>query len=192
LIPQLLVGEGEDNPKISQYRRNFIRLTDKAISEYHEVRDLLTADVRETNATTKELKKTGLHFYMVAIVNHIENCINAISRLYKLLVRINSGKESEVFPRQLFKLLNTKYDMVKSLRDSIEHIDEQIQSDEITTGKPIMLTINEAGNGIAISNFEMSCQNLASVLTHMNEIAQYLLSLKTPMSQNTSPSKETR
>ena len=186
LIPQLLIGEPNLSPKAAQYRRNFIRLIDKSLREYSEARDHLLSEVAESKRTTEEMIKTGRHLYVIGFTDYMENCINAISRLFRLLDRIRSEKESPEFPRALRRLLLTKSQSIKDIRNSVEHIDEQIQKDEISAGNPIMLSYNNDGDGIAISNFNIKFQDLASVLTNMHEIALYLLTLKTTSTRNPS------
>jgi hypothetical protein len=176
LLAKLLVGEQENGTKVANYIRNFIRLIDKALREYNEARNHLLNEVA--------VPKRSL--YVIGFTDHMENCINAISRLFRLLDRINSEKDSPQFPRSLRRLLHTKNKLITDLRNSVEHIDKQIQKDEIFSGNPVMITYNKDGDGIAISKLELKHQELASVLTNMNEIALYLLQLKTTSTRNTS------
>jgi hypothetical protein len=176
LLPQLLIGEPKLSQKTALYRRNFIRLIDKALREYNEARNHLLNEVT--------VPKRSL--YVIGFTDHMENCINAISRLFRLLDRINSEKDSLKSPRALRRLLHTKNKLITDFRNSVEHIDEQIQKDEIFSGNPVMITYNKDGDGIAISKFELKHQELASVLTNLNEIALYLLQLKTTSTRNTS------
>lgn len=108
LFVQLLLGEHNLSPKAAQYRKNFVRLIDKALREYDEARNYLLAEVAEAFRPTEEMTKTGRYLYIIGFTDHIENCINAVSRLFRLLGRINSEEYSPGFPRSLRKLLHTK------------------------------------------------------------------------------------
>jgi len=55
LIVQLLVGERGLSPKAGRYRRNFIRLLDKAVREYNEARAAILADVTEAKRSAEEM-----------------------------------------------------------------------------------------------------------------------------------------
>lgn len=170
LIVQLLVGERDLSPNARRYRRNFVRLLDKALREYKESRELILAEVAETNHPSG-----GRPIYFLAFTDHIETCINAVSRLFRLLERIKSEKDSPKFPRELRRLIETRNKSVANIRNSVEHIDEQIQKGEIAPGKPIMLALNKDSDGISISSFEIKFTELAMVLEKMHEIALYIL-----------------
>ncbi len=167
LIVRLAVGEHNISSKASLYRRNFIRLIDKALREYGDARDVILAQIEEPS-------RLG---YVFRFTDHIENCINAVSRLFRLLDRISSEKDSPVFPRSLRKLVQTKNTSITNIRNSVEHIDELIRGDGFP-GKPIMLIMNEETDGIVVDEFAIKFQELSMVLRNMNEIASYLLQLK--------------
>jgi len=174
LIVQLLVGEHGLSKNASLYRKNFIRLFDKALREYHDSREAILADIEEA----KGQGKGGRRLHFIAFTDHIETCINAISRLYKLLERIKSEEESPAFPRALRKLIKTKSESIANIRNAVEHMDEQIQKGELAQGKPIMLTVSENGDGILISEYEIKFIDLSMILRTFHEIAQYILTTK--------------
>ena len=178
LIVQLLVGERGLSPKAGRYRRNFIRLLDKAVREYYEAREAILADVTEAKRSAEEMTKYGRQLHFITFTDHIETCINAVSRLFKLLDRIESERESPSFPRELRKLVETLSESVKTIRDTVEHMDERIQEDKIAPGKPIMLTVSQEGDGLLVSDCEMKFKDLAMVLEKMHEIALYILTIK--------------
>lgn len=168
LVVQLLVGERGLSQKASLYRREFIRLVNKAVREYCEAREVLLAEVAEH----------GRHLRPYEFTDHIETCINAVSRLLKLLNRIKSEKASSSFPRELRKLVETHSKSVRDVRDTVEHMDELIHKGEIAPGKPIMLTCSQEGDRILVSDCELNFTDLAMVLEKMHEIAQHILTIK--------------
>lgn len=178
LIVQLMIGEPGLSQKAGLYRRNFIRLVDKALREYKEAREAIVADVAEANRSAKAKQKRGREIHIIAFTDHIETCINAVSRLFKALERIRSEKQSPVFPRELRKLVETKGESVAKVRNAIEHMDEQIQKDEIDPGKPVMCTVSSDDDGVVVSNYEIKFEELAMVLMKMHEVAQYILTIK--------------
>jgi len=178
LIVQLLVGEHGISRKAGLYRRNFVRLVDKALGEYNEAREVILAEIAEANRPAEEMSKDGRRIYFPAFTDHIETCINAVRRLYKLLQRIKSERESPVLPRELRRLVEKIEESIVDIRDAIEHMDERIQNDEIAPGKPIMATVNKNGDGVVVSKYEMKFEELAIVLKKMHEIALYILTIK--------------
>lgn len=178
LLVQLLVGERGLSRKAGLYRRNYIRLVDKALIEYQEAREAILAEIAEANRSSEQMGKHGRHIYVITFTNHIETCINAVSRLYKLLERIKSEKESPAFPRELRRLVETKSESVSNVRNAVEHTDEQIHKDEISPGKPIMLSVSKNADGVIVSNFEIKFKELAMVIEKMHEIELYILTVK--------------
>jgi hypothetical protein len=178
LVVQLLIGESSLSHNARLYRRNFVRLVDKALREYNEARGAILADVAEANRPVKEMKKRGREIHVIAFTDHIETCINAVSRLFKLLERIKSEKQSPAWPRELRRLLETKSEPIANIRDAVEHIDEKIQKGEIGPGKPIMLTVSENDEALMVANYEIKFEELAMVLKKMHEVAQYILTIK--------------
>ena len=168
MVVQLLVGECSLSPKARLYRRNFIRLVDKAVREYRKAREVLLAEVAEH----------GRHLRSYEFTDHIETCINAASRLFKLLEGIRSEKEALNFPRELRKLAETHSKSVRDIRNTVEHMDERIQKDAIALGKPIMLACSQEGDRIPVSDCELDFTDLAMVLGKTHEIAQYILTIR--------------
>ncbi len=178
LIIQALIGDPGISPKAALYRRNFIRLIDKALKEYHRSREAILAQIQETKRPANEMIKNGRQIFIFQFTDHTENCINAISRLFKLLDRIKSEREVPALPRKLRKLVETINKPVDDVRNAIEHIDKKIRNDETGPGRPIMLAINENDDGVVIVNYEIKFEELAMILGKMHEVAQYILGIK--------------
>jgi hypothetical protein len=178
LIIQALIGEPSLSQKTRLYRRNFVRLVDKALREYHEARKLILAQIAEMNRPSKEMIRDGRSIYLFRFPDHIETCINAVRRLYKLLERIKAEKESPELPRELRRLVETMEVTIVDIRDAIEHIDEMIQKDEIAPNRPIMAAGSENWDAVVVANEEIKFEDLAMVLRKMHEIALYLLTIK--------------
>jgi hypothetical protein len=164
--------------KTQLYRRNLIRLLDKALREYKGARKAILDQITESNRPPREMKKQGRFIYTFLFVDHIETCINAAARSYKLLDRIKTEKESPEVPRELRRLVETKSKSIESIRNAIEHIDQLIQKDKIAPDQTIMLALNEYHNGVTILSNEIKFEELAMVLRTTHEIAQYILRTK--------------
>jgi len=178
LLVQLLMGERGLSRKSKLYRKNFIRLIDKALREYRNAREAILAQIAEPKRTAEEMARTGRIIYIVAFTDYIENCINAVWRLYKLLDRIKSEKGAPALPLELRRLVETQSESITKLRNSVQHIDKIIRKDEIAPGRPIMLVLSENEDGAVVGNYEIKFTDLALVLEKMNEIAKYILTIK--------------
>jgi len=178
LVIQLLAGERGLSPKTSLYRRNFIRLVDKALREYHEARETILAEIAETKRPLEEMSRDGRNIYILTFADHIENCINAVQRLYKLLERIKAEKQSPGLPRELRRQVETRGETIVRIRGAIEHMDERILEGEAGVGKPIMAAGSENWDAVVVSNYELKFEELAMVLRTMHEIALHLLTIK--------------
>ncbi len=168
LVVQMLSGgDNKLSHQSSLNRRNFVRLVDKAWREYHESKNALIREIsREETA------------FMMLFTNHIETCVNAVQRLFKLLMRIRKDKNSPTIPKHLQRIVETKEKTIKDIRHTIEHIDERIRKDEIGRNKPIMLTVSENEDGVVVSNYEIKFIELVMILEKMREIALYILTVK--------------
>ncbi len=178
LVVQLLIGEPGITKKVSLYRRNFIRLIEKALLEYEQARQVILDQIAEANRPAKEMEKTGRYIDLFGFTNHIEDCINAIRRIYKLLERIKAEKVSPSIPREIRRLVESKNDNIAELRNQVEHIDDIILNDELAPNKPMMLAITKNGDGVMISYYEIKFTDLAIILKNMREIGEYILELK--------------
>jgi len=179
LLLQVFIGEPGMSQKAALYRRNFVRLVDKALREHHEARQAILAQIAEAKRPAKEMAEHGRQIFMLEFTDHMENCINAISRLFKLLQSIKSEKNgAPALPRRLRKLVETKNIDITKARDAVEHIDEFIQKDKIASDEPIMLAVTENDDGVMIANYEIKFEELAMVLKKMHEIALYILTAK--------------
>ena len=110
------------------------RLLDKAVKEYLMVRDLVLLAATENAMTFEEIEKRGEGQYLheIGITNHIENCINALGRIYLLMPGSDSSSSS---PK------------IREMRNMVEHMDEKINRG--VTG-PIGLDISEDATHIEI------------------------------------------
>jgi hypothetical protein len=178
LLIQLLAGERGLSSKASLYRRNFVRLVEKALREYQEARQAILAQIAEMKRASKKMSGDGRSLYILAFTDHIETCINAVQRLYKLLERTKKEGQSPEVPRALLKQVETKQGTMAKIRNAVEHMDELILKGEVGEGKPVMAAGNDSWDAVVVSKYELKFEELAMVLRVMNEIALYLLTIK--------------
>jgi len=178
LMVRVLLGDRGVSRKAALYRKNFVRLVDKALREYKEAREIILAEIAEANRSPKEMAKDGRSIYIITFPDHMETCINAVRRLYKLLDKFKSEKESPILPKEIRRLVETIAPPIVDMRNAVEHMDEDIQKDEISPGEPIMMAVSRDEDGVVVSKYELKFEELATVLRKMHEIALYVLTIK--------------
>lgn len=178
IVQEMLSAKSGLSQKTRLYRKNFIRLLNEALVEYQDARQCILNQIAEAKRPPEEMAKEGRIMYMLEFPNHMETCINATARLYKLLDGLNAKKEPPMLPRELRRLVETKKQPIKDIRGAVEHMDERIRNGKIDPGQPIMLALNGNHDGVVISDHEIKFKELAMVLRRLHEIAQYLLTVK--------------
>jgi len=176
LLVQGLLGDPGIPLEVSLYRRNFIRLIDKALLEYIYARESILGQIAEANRPAKEMAVRYIDVF--GFTNHIENCINALRRTYKLLNRIKTHTGAPKIPRKLRKGVEKGSQPVNELRNAVEHIDKLIRKDELIPDQPIMLALTDDNEGIRISTYYINFTDLATLIKNIHEIGEYVLTIK--------------
>jgi len=178
LLVQRLIGEPGIPLEVSLYRRNFIRLIDKALFEYSYARDAILGQITEANRAAKQMGGSGRYIDVFGFTNHIENYINALCRTYKLLNRIKTHTGAPKIPRKLRKGVEKGSQPVNELRNAVEHIDKLIRKGELVPDQPIMLALTDDNEGIRISTYYINFTDLAILIKNIHEIGEYVLTIK--------------
>jgi hypothetical protein len=161
--------------KAALFRRVFTRLMDKSITEYQEARTALDLQVQESKCPRKEMQETGRIIYMFSFSDHMENCINSVRRLLRLLERINSDKDAPTIARDKKRFLSSQGKGLIDLRDAFEHMDERIQRDEIGHDEAIMVKLGGSDDRVEIGSHQVTFLELAGIISKLYELASYLV-----------------
>ncbi len=165
LIAGLAGADRDLDKKFILYRKIFVRLVDKAIYEYLLVRK---AVINQINARRGEI-------YIFSAMDHLENCINSVRRLFHLFDRIKGNRKNPfIIDKILRKLISSNFSKIKDVRDFVEHIDEDTQKGTIRDGQPIALKINKDASKVSIGECELSLLDLAMLITKFYEIGSEL------------------
>lgn len=165
IISSLAASDRNLDKKFILYRKIFVRIVDKAIYEYLLVRETV---FNQINAKSGEI-------YIFSAIDHLENCINSIRRLFYLFDHIKGNKENPfIIDKILRKSISSYFSQIKDVRDLIEHIDKDIQKGTIKDDQPIALKINENASKVSIGEYELSLLDLATLITKFYEIGSEL------------------
>ena len=174
-LAQTLIGNKELSRKTILYRSIFIRLIDKAVSEYQESRSTIINQIEEMKRPDEEMAETGRILYILNFTDHFENCINATARLLRLLVRINKEYGPPLIPKVIRNSVKAHSEFIFKIRVAIEHMDEKIRGDEIVEGQPVMLSVGDDGDKATIASFHIKFNDLATTLRKLHTVAKQLL-----------------
>ncbi len=169
LLPIIIVGSDRILGNEScLYLRLLTRLVDKAFDEYTTVANYLTKEIEINDKLTFRLE----------IINHLENCINAISRVSKILniLKIGIIRDKLLIKKNidLTKLIDQKLlrklrgSNIVSVRNRVEHIDEDIYLGELKQG--IFLDIDSNYEKICIKNKCVSLSQLVIIIESYHKL----------------------
>lgn len=159
LIMPALVGFDEvlgNNGKL--YLRLLVRLVDKSVSEYNIAKEYLDQEIKNGNKLD----------YGFIIINHLENCINAINRVAKTFqssMKVsNKIKDNDKLSKYLSKesIENIEKFNTASIRNKVEHIDDDIQKGEFRG--QLFLAVDNNYEKICISNKSISLSDLVLII----------------------------
>lgn len=141
------------------YYRVFIRLVDKAIRNYLKAREAILTEISEGTQV----------FTLFSFVNYMENSLNAIRRLYRVLSAVKNEKDKRLTVNRLDRrALEASVDEIKDVRNIFEHIDEKIQNGELVG--PVMLAISDDDKKVEISGYSISFDCIARVLRQFHKL----------------------
>ena len=165
LLEARLVLQGKHIPSSESTTRlllAFVLVTDKAVREYASGRASLTAH---------EQRGGGIHSFVEGI-GHFENCINSVKRALRLLHALGARPDTPPTDRTLRKLAQSASASITSVRDAIEHIDQDILSPEgLPEGQPHILSVNKQGDKLELGQYEISFQTLYQTLRALHKTA---------------------
>ncbi len=134
------------------YFRLLCRLIDKAADEYLTSREYIM----------EEIKTKDKLAYRFSMIDHLENCINAINRAIKTFTCLNE-KRSNILNFVSAEIVSRiKEYSVSNVRNRIEHIDEDILGNKFEGS--VFLDINENYSQICINNKCLPFIDLASMI----------------------------
>lgn len=158
LFPIAVFGfDGVLDKKGKLYFRLLCRLVDKSFNEYASAKEYIDQEIKNENKLE----------YRYSIINHLENCINAINRAAKTL------KTSMKERNKLLEYMNkeslekiTRCD-TSTIRNRVEHIDEDIQEGKLHG--PSFLDVDNNYEKICINDKCVTFQDLVSIIENYHQ-----------------------
>ncbi len=107
-----------------------VRLADKAVHDYGEVRKCVLAQIAETQRSHHEMLK-GRQIYMFRAIDKLEDCIITVQRLFRYFEKVKSDPSGFPLDRLLKRQLQSVEDSIRETRNLIEHLDDDIRNERI-------------------------------------------------------------
>lgn len=176
LIPVILVGADKTLDKESKlYICLLVRLIDKAFSEYMNAREYIKEELETGDKLANRF----------TIIGHLENCINAISRVSKIFNLLINGKMINNDCKKIIKkdynivnLLSSesrkkiKDHSVSHIRNRIEHIDEDIYFNYFKS--ELSLDVDNDYKSICINK---KCVQLSNLVLMIEDYHKFILEI---------------
>lgn len=145
----------------------FLITTDKAIREYCAGRATLLDYC--SNSKGLDQLQDGL--------GRFETCILTAKRALRFLEKLSAHPDSPKLERTLRRLSGKFGETLIPIRNTIEHIDEEIGKEtQLTPGMAHLLSIDRSGEYLDISEHKISLIDLAKILRHLHLVGRELLS----------------
>lgn len=170
LVNQLVGSENRFPEKMLIYRRNFLRLADKAVRDYSDARTatLSIIDKQKSNS----LGIPDGRALMNTVTNKLEDCIVTVRRLFDYFDRIRSDATSFPIDRLVKKRIDALNDTVMRVRDSIVHMDKDISGSVVTFGEPIVPALNPTCDTISVAKSALPVDWLSRAITLFHDFAR--------------------
>jgi hypothetical protein len=176
VLNTVLRGAGARDKAASAYLRGFILVTDKTIFEYENARAAFQAFIPTRNKRSVYFKTTW----------HLENCLHSARRALRFVERLR-GSLGTVMPRADWRAIESHEQSICELRDLIEHMDDEIARDRITTeGYLIALAVTDDGNSAVVGDHTISFDRLAMLLQRLHALALLLADYHEPETSDSS------
>lgn len=155
-----------ENPTAHRLLTAYFLTTDKAVREYSQGRAALVSYIASSNQT--ELLVEGL--------GRFETCISATKRALRLLDKIKAHPQSPTVEKTTVKFLQNHSNSITAIRNAIEHIDNEIVSDSITsTDMAHILAIDHGGSTLEISVYKLGLSDLCLVVRKLHQAGVALI-----------------
>jgi len=167
-----LIGAGVGFPdKMASYRRNLVRLADKAVRNYCDVRKYVMLQIAEQLRPPEEMARVGRILYMHEITNSLEDCIITTRRLFRYFERIKSDPSGFPLERLLKRRIEVLEDSIRGVRNLIEHLDDDIRKDKLDPGQTTAPVLDGTASTITMAGIELPVTKLAKAVEHFHAFA---------------------
>lgn len=168
LMHQLIGAEVDFPEQMLAYRRNFVRLADKAARDYTDVRKCVLTLIEQP-----KLHKLGIaqmRLLMNVIVNKLEDCIITARRLFNYFERVKSNPTGFPLDTLFKRRIKAMEKSIRAVRDLIVHMDEDIYN-KVAAGRITAPTLDEKTTTITVGSVTLPVEILARAIRLFHNFA---------------------
>lgn len=170
LIHQLVGAENGFPPAMASYRRNMVRLADKAVQDFTEVRQGILAQIAEARRPPHEITK-GRQIFMFRATDRLEDCIITVLRLFRYFERVKSDPTGFPLDRLLRRQLESVEESIRDTRNLIEHLGDDVRHDRIQEGQNTAPALDAETKTISLAGVQLRVDALAQAIRRFHEFA---------------------
>ena len=112
---------------MTAYRRVIVRLSDKAVRNYMDIRRLVVAQIAGAQRPNHQIQQ-GRVLFALYIPDSLEDCILTVRRLFRYFERIKCHESGFQLDRIMRKQIESVERSIRVTRDLIEHLDKDIST----------------------------------------------------------------
>jgi hypothetical protein len=170
-----LIGEPGLHPGLSPYRREFLRLVDKALREYQMARLAILAQIAEGQRSVEEMTRDGRSFPILAFTDHFETCLNAANRAFKVLDSIKAGLRTNPVPKEQRAALRSLQQQLKEVRGEFEHMNKVLAKATLPDTASLFIAVSGDDLGAEVGATSLSFVSAADALSRLHRVGLTLL-----------------
>jgi hypothetical protein len=171
LINQLIGAENGFPEAMVSYRRNMVRLADKAVRDYMGARKYVLAQIQEMQRTPEEMARHGRFIYAHLTTDRLEDCIITVRRLFRYFEKVKSDQSRFPLDRLLKRRVEAVEQSIRETRDLIEHLDSDISSGKVQRGQSTAPVFDAETRTISLAGQQLPVGTLARAIRRFHEFA---------------------
>jgi hypothetical protein len=168
-VNQLTGSESGFPENMLIYRRNFVRLTDKALRDYVDARNAVLMLIEKQKTHTLDIPSGRLLSNLIA--NKLEDCLVTLGRLFKYFERIRTDTTSFPVDRLFRKRIDAMEESIRDMRDLVVHMEADINEAAVKIGDFVAPALNEKADTISLGKRALRADVLARAITLFHEFA---------------------
>ena len=122
------------------------------------------------------MTRNGRYIYMLKFVDHMENCVSTVRRILRFLDILKGNQDGLAFSRNVRKHIESLTTPIVDVRNTLEHMDERIQKDDIQENEPVMLKVTDSQDGIMIGGQSLKFSTLSTLIKQLHTLGQSMAS----------------
>jgi hypothetical protein len=171
LMHQLIGAENGFPPTMGSYRRNMVRLADKAVRDYTDARNFVIAQIQEMQRAPQDMAEKGRFVFMHLVTDRLEDCIVTVRRLFRYFERVKSDPTGFPLERLLKPRIEALEDSIREVRNLIEHLDSDISGGNVQQGESTAPVLDAETRVISLAGAQLPVEVLARAIQRFHEFA---------------------